>query len=460
MNPAFRTFITSFVLPATVAGVSALAMFQFLLRNELYRQNNDEMSWIRQATRLIEDRYYEEVSPEQLAYDAIRGMADRDRWSGFIDPEDTPQYREESEGQYEGIGFVVYSEGEPLTVLYCFPGGPADLAGLETGDRIIGVDGEDCTGKNNNEIIRRIKATGGADTPVKIRVAPYTPPGEEPRPSRELEVTRVKIFKQSVFNQRIVDRDRGIAYVRLAAFHERSTQELNDALAALTTDGMKSLVLDMRGNGGGFLDQALGVISLFLDEGAVLETVGRTADSTRLYHASEEDAPFKGLPLALLLDSRSASASEIVAGALQDHQRALLVGNRTYGKGFVQSMISQHFNVNGEQKDAILKITTSRYFTPAGRSIGRASRVRDPEHDGEPTGLWPDLLAPLETREEMLLLMRYLSDQEIIDETWALIEERCPEHTRFDAEEFGFADRQLATAVDVLAGKRLFNTLR
>ena len=472
MNSGLRTFLTSFVLPALVASAAALAMFQFLLKNEIYRSSADELRWIQEASRLITERYYEKVSPEQLAYDAIRGMASRDRWSGFVEPKDLPRWREENEGTYDGLGFAVYRQGEPLTVLYSFPGSPADQAGLETGDRIIGVDGRDCAELTIEEIIDLIK-NGSVNVPVRLRVQPYSAPpqssgssessesSEPAPPAMEVEVVRHTIFRPSVVDPRILDEDRGIAYVRLKSFQDHSTEELRQALTALTTRGMKSLILDLRGNRGGPLDQAIGITSLFVDEGVLLWTEGRAENMASSYSTLDGEALFRGLPLVVLIDGFSASASEIVAGALQDYQRALLVGERSYGKGFVQTQIDQHFLVDGELKTARLKITTSRYFTPAGRSIGRLGRELQRPDDDQPTGLWPDFLIQIDNPEEMELLHLFQLDQEIPDEAWALIEERCPlERRRVTESAGGFQDRQRQAAIEVLAGKRAFNALR
>lgn len=462
MNSGFRTFLTSFLLPATVASVSALLMFQFLLARHFHSESQNEMSWIREATRLISERYYEEVSTEELAYDAIRGMASRDRWSGFIDPADEARFREETEGNYVGIGFAVYLQGEPLTVLYPFEGSPSALAGLTTGDRIVGVDGQDLSERSSNEIVERIKLKDGEGVPVTITVQPYAAAGDDPPPRYDATVTRANIQTPSVVDPRIVDQGRGIAYVRAKAFHGQTAEELSRALAGLTTSGMKSLILDLRGNRGGFLDQAIDVTSLFVQQGVVVSTRGRTDDSNRVYRTESEEsagAPFRGLPLVLLVDGESASASEIVAGALRDHQRAMLVGSRTFGKGFVQSLIFQEYTVEGEKKTGRLKLTTSRYFTPAGRSIGESDRQVHRQSNGV-TGLWPDIAVPVEDRREQQWLEAYLADREIPETTWQLIRQRCPERSQVVEGDSGFTDRALHAAVRLLRGEKVFNDLQ
>ncbi|MBI4880266.1 MAG: S41 family peptidase [Planctomycetes bacterium] len=455
-----RAFLASFLLPALVAAAAALLMFHFLERNRLLERSDDEMAWIRQAARHIAERYCEPVSAEELAYDAIRGMAKRDLYSDFIDPDEEARFREENEGRYVGIGFAVYPAGEPVTVLYAFPGSPAEKAGLKTGDRIIGVDGVDCTALDSDAIVGRIKIMDGAGVPVRVTVRPYVAPGEAPLPDYEVEVARDTIQRPSVIDPRIVDAERGIAYVRLKAFQEESTGELRQALGALATAGMKSLVLDLRGNRGGLLEEAVGISSLFIDEGVVVATKGRARGTTQVYRAADEVAPFRGLPLVLLVDGGSASASEILAGALQDHQRALLVGDRTFGKGMVQSVIMCDYQVDGKTRTGRLKITTSRYYTPAGRAIEKVARGEDGEFRPDPgNGLPPDILLPIEDDLEQHWLEAYIEAREIPDETWRVIEERCPQQRHVREEAAGRLDRQLEAALEILAGGKGFNTL-
>jgi carboxyl-terminal processing protease len=444
----FRIFVPYFLLPG-LASASALLVVFHLFVKPAETLGDDRMAWISDASNLIADRYVEAVDSDRLAWEAIAGMAQSlDPYSSFVDPENYARYREENEGRYVGIGFVIYQQGDPVTVLYPFPGSPAAKAGLETGDRVIEVDGLPTAGQSPEDVVRRIKYLPG--TPVRIKLRPYG--ATDDARDREEVITRELIETPSVFDPRIVDEDAGIAYVRVSDFHERTADELIAALRELDAAGMRSLVLDLRRNRGGLLQQAIRVTSLFLRDEVVVRTEGRADDANVVYRTELQrvggvPVEWHDLPLTVLVDSGSASAAEIVAGALQDHFRALLVGDRTFGKGMVQTQIPRRYG-GTEPNDAIsvLKITTARYLTPAGRAIEARFGFDQGEHRG---GLLPDVPLRLEG-EEAENFGIHLADREITAATWDLIRERCP---RVDRVQGGaFVDRQLESAVSLLKG--------
>ncbi len=448
----FRTFIQFFVFPALASACALLLVYHFVVKpgTDL---GKDRLAWIVDASNLIAERYVEPIDSDRLAWEAIKGMtASLDPYSDFVSPDDFEKYREEAEGQYVGIGFVLYAAGDPVTVLYPFPGSPAAKAGLMPGDRIVAVDGEDCAGKKSDEIVKKIKNLPG--TPVKLRVRPYG--SKDATAERELVVVRELIDTPSVFDPRIVDTKSGVGYVRVADFHEHTTEELVAAMLALDAQGMKSLVLDLRHNRGGLLTQAIQVTSLFLDDAVVVRTEGRTEDNNVTYKTEQlmRDGKRLGwfdLPLSVLVDAGSASASEIVSGALQDHLRATLVGERTFGKGMVQTQIQRPYGTEADHKVAVLKITTSRYLTPSGRLIEARFGFGNERRRG---GLVPDVPILLEDEQEARDFEQYQKDREIADSTWALIRERCPKVTQ--VQDGKFRDRQLERAIDVLNGVPAF----
>ena len=449
---ALKVIATFFVLPCMAATVSLFLVTRYLLNVEPH-DPADEVAWIGDAYHLIQQRHVDAPSPDRLAFSAIDGMVNSlDGYSAFIDPREYAKFREDNEGQYVGIGFRIYSAGPPVTVLCTFPGSPAEQAGLLPGDRIIGVDGEDTTGLGQNDIIEKIKRENGAGQPVALRVQPYHAPGSEPPEPYDVEVVRQNIELQSVHDVHVVDAEKGIGYVRIAAFQEKTSKELASALRTLTEEGVTSLVLDLRRNRGGLLEQAVEVASFFLPPGElVVSTEGRSDNANQRYPASRSGGAYREMKVAVLVDGGSASASEVVAGALQDHMRGVLVGERTYGKGMVQSVIECQYEVGGdgaderapEKKIGLLKLTTSRYLTPSGRAI-------DKEH-----GLTPSVWASLDD-EQAPLLDQHFADREISPELWKLIRERTEYQPLAETR---FRDTQLERAIEVLDGGRLFNTI-
>jgi carboxyl-terminal processing protease len=255
-----------------------------------------------------------------------------------------------------------------LIVVAAIPGGPADHAGLQPGDRIIGIAGKQTKGWTNEEASKVLRGKPGTTVTLTI---------ERPGSSApiELKVQRTTIHQSAVRRTSLLGD--GIGYIDLKAFSDSTVKELNGAITALLAHGMKSLVLDLRTNPGGLLNQGVRVSDLFLNPGQKIVSMrGRLPEANREY-ADSALQRWPQLPLLVLVDGRSASAAEIVAGALQDHDRAVLVGTPTYGKGSAQSVIP--FGLEGG-----LKITTARWFTPSGRSITRKRPADDETDDGLP----------------------------------------------------------------------------
>lgn len=447
-----RELFFSILLPAAVSAAAALVVFRLLVADLVARRSN-QIEWIQDAMTIVAERYIDPVDPDELAFDAIRAVVHRDPYSDFIPPDLEERFREENEGRYVGIGILVDTSAPPITVLYAFPGSPAERAGLQPGDRIVAVDGEPIEGLSLADAVSRIKIRNGEGKAVRLRIRPWAPPDGPAPPEREVQVVRSTILRPSVYDPRILDREAGVAYVRISQFQGGTSEELEEALEDLRRRGMRSLVLDLRGNRGGLLEEAVKVVSLFLGEGVVVRTIGRTAQANEVYEVPPRAAPFAGLPLVLLVDDETASASEIVAGALQDHFRAVLLGDRTFGKGMVQSVIERRYVVDGEERSARIKITTSRYFTPGGRCIEWRRRLDDDDRGRSfDRGLHPDVFFPIVDPEERRLLRDYLTDREIPDDVWALIEQRCPDEPHVVEGKDGFRDRQTRRAVQWLAG--------
>jgi carboxyl-terminal processing protease len=316
----------------------------------------------------IEQNYVDPVEPEVLVTGAMRGMLrDLDPYSQFLDARDFADLESATLGRFGGIGVVVGIRDNHPTVISPIEGTPAWEAGLRAGDVIARIEGRPTAGLPVEEIAGRLRGPEG--TEVRFTVA------REGEADREVTLTRRLIVARSV--PYAFQPVTGVGYVRLANFSEHSGQELRETLARLRREGARAFVLDLRMNPGGLLEQAVDVAEQFLPQNTlVVHTRGRAKDADHRY-VSTEPRPDLASPLVVLVDQGSASAAEIVAGALQDLDRALVLGHTTFGKGSVQSV----FPLPG--RGQALKLTTSLYHTPSGRSIHRATRPAPGPGDGD-----------------------------------------------------------------------------
>jgi carboxyl-terminal processing protease len=308
------------------------------------------------ALKAVEDKYVGEYETDRLVYSAITGMLQTlDPHSSFMDPRSFAQMRERQEGRYYGLGITINVVGGDVTVFNVFEGSPAYQKGLRRGDVIVLIEGETTKGWNTDQAVRKLRGPKGSSVNIAIRRATYDEP-------IKLAVMRDEVHIPTVPAALMLDATTG--YIKLQDFGENTDQELGRALAELTKKGMKRLVFDLRGNPGGALDQAIRVSNRFLPKGnLIVYTRGRVANSDQDYRATET-SDFLNLPMITLVSRTSASASEIVAGALQDHDRSLIVGETTFGKALVQSVYRL-------SQGAGAAITTARYYTPSGRMIQR-----------------------------------------------------------------------------------------
>ncbi|MCE9595525.1 MAG: S41 family peptidase [Planctomycetes bacterium] len=310
----------------------------------------------REVRDFVRANYVRDVSDQTLLDGALHGMVEGlDRYSRFLDRSQVADFERETGGQYRGIGVVFRDPPREGQVLFCLAGSPAERAGVRVGDRLVSVDGARLADLPEGELARRVSAAVGAslDTVVVSR------DGVE----RSVRIEPLEIVDPTVRHARVVDRERGIAYLAITSFSHRTPEEFDQALDAFAHDGVRGLILDVRGNPGGVLASAVRIANRFLDEGAVVTTEGRAENSA--YDASPGEARYAKMPLVVLIDGDSASASEVLAGALQDHRAAVLVGSPSYGKGMVQKI-----RTFGEH-DAIVKLTSSYYYTPSHRNLER-----------------------------------------------------------------------------------------
>jgi len=306
---------------------------------------------------LVEENYATEVDSDKAVYGAIDGMLRTlDPHSKFFDPKAFSSLREDQRGKYYGLGITVTTRFGKVTVVSPpFLGSPAEKVGLRVGDVISHVNGEPTQGMDLNEVVSKLKGPRG--TSVKIRVVR---PGTEE--AIEMSVIRDEIAKFTISNAFML-RQR-VGYIKLDSFAETTGAELRDALRKLDYKNLDGLVFDLRNNPGGLLQEAIEVCETFLDKGQmIVETRGRTKGSNKPYASQKLNAE-NHFPLVVLINAQSASASEIVAGAIQDHDRGLIVGQTSFGKGLVQSVYPL-------SKNAGLALTTQKWYTPSGRLIQR-----------------------------------------------------------------------------------------
>lgn len=308
------------------------------------------------ALAAVQREYVEQVPSEQLVYSSIDGLLDTlDPHSAFFKPRDYAAMRERQQGSYYGLGVTIAAIDGDITIQSIFEGSPAYKRGIRRGDVIAKVEGEDMKGWTTDQAVRRLKGPKGTKVNISIKRRGVDE-------LIDMEVVRDEVNITTVRGAFMVDNETG--YVKLAEFSETSDRELGAALEQLQAKGMKRLVFDLRDNPGGLLDQAIQISNRFLPKGdLIVYQKGRIPNSNEKYYA-EQASDYTAMPVIVLVNRNSASASEIVSGALQDHDRALVVGETTFGKALVQSV----YRVEG---NAGVAITTARYYTPSGRLIQR-----------------------------------------------------------------------------------------
>ncbi len=323
------------------------------------------------VVQAVEENYVSEVQPRKLIESALDGMlTSLDPHSDYLTPEALNDMRDQTRGEYGGLGLEISSEDGVVKVISPMDGTPAFRAGIKPGDYITAVNGQSVIGMSVSEAVKLMRGPPGE--PVTISVA-----------REKSDPFEVKIVREVIKTRSALARMEGdYGYLRISAFNEKTTEEARTAFEDLKArnPAMKGLILDLRSNPGGLLDQAVGISDLFLENGEIVSQRGRNPRDIERYNARAGDIT-GGLPIVVLINTGSASAAEIVAGALQDRKRAEIVGLTSFGKGSVQTLIPLRGGADGA-----IKLTTARYYTPSGRSIQK-------------TGIAPDLEVA-QSREE------------------------------------------------------------
>lgn len=332
------------------AAVVALTSLTFALRDDFGLGRNMEI--VVNTMRELTLNYVDSVDADRLMEGAGLGMVRAlDPYTEFIPEKKMSEFEQMTTGKYGGVGALIRQKSDYVIIAQPYEGSPSDRAGLKIGDRILAIGGEDAKGFTVSEVSSRLKGDPGSTVKVKVRHLDGT--------EREVSIVRERIAIPGV--PYVGWAAEGIGYIRHSDFTEGCYQELRDAIERLRSEGsLDGLILDYRSNGGGLLPEAIKIVGLFAPRDTeVVKTKGRNRE--RSYHTPNEPA-YPDLPLVLLVNSGSASASEIVSGSLQDLDRAVLIGQRTLGKGLVQTTVPVGYN-------AMLKLTTAKYYIPSGRCI-------------------------------------------------------------------------------------------
>ena len=321
---------------------------------EKFLQGGDKMM---QAIISVRNHYVDPISLDTIYEKAIPALlSELDPHSEYIPKKMFEQVNESLEGHFDGIGIVFNAMTDTITVLSVIPQGPSDRAGVRPGDRIMLIDGREVAGKGipQDSMVKLMRGPRGSKVKLSVRRSSL----EE---LVDMTITRAPIELHSVTAAFMLDRDEAIGYIRLAQFSRTSYNEVSKALERLRSEGMKSVIIDLRGNGGGFLDQVVAMVNELLPANQlIVYTEDRYGQSVNEY--SNGSGSYTDIGIAVLVDEFSASSSEILAGAIQDNDRGLVIGRRTFGKGLVQAQIPF-------EDGSAMRLTVARYYTPTGRSI-------------------------------------------------------------------------------------------
>lgn len=351
----------------TLAGVLGLCAFAWNADSapeNSHVETYQQLDLFAEILARVQTEYVTDIDEADVIEASIEGMlTSLDPHSSYLNPEEYRSMQVQASGEYGGLGIEITQQDGFILVVSPMDNTPASRAGIEAGDYISGINGESIVGQPMDDSLKVMRGAPGTDITLTILredVEPF-----------DISLTR-EIIKQDSVTSRIEDT---VGYIRISTFNERTTDGVNEALSSLKTDlgaRMTGIILDLRNNPGGLLNQAVGVSSAFLDGGEVVSTRGRQSNDVQRYNARQGER-VEDVPVIVLINGGSASAAEIVAGALQDHNRAIVLGETSFGKGSVQSVIPL-----GPQRGAI-RLTTSRYYTPSNASIQGAGIEPDIE---------------------------------------------------------------------------------
>jgi carboxyl-terminal processing protease len=398
-------------------------------------QIHKELERFTEVFSIIQQYYVDTVPARKIIDGALKGMLrNLDPNSEFLEPRDFEELRIRGEGEYGGLGIFIGIRDEMLTVIAPMPDTPAARAGIRSGDRIVRIDNESTEGIQISDAVDRLRGKPG----TKVKIVIWE---ERDRRLRELELIREEIQIRPIQAEKIIEED--IGYIGLTQFNEHTIEALDRSLGNLKEQGMRRLILDLRNNPGGLLPVALGVSERFLEDDDVIVRLSRRAEPGKTVPIKSSGKYSKNrtasdLPMIVLVNGGSASASEIVAGAIMDNKRGLILGTKTFGKGSVQTVIPLRDNY-------AVRLTTSRYYTPLGKPIDRG-------------GILPDVIVE---ERPTVGVRRERTPREIFErlENDRIEEDDLPENIP-EQDEDRVYDHQLEQAVFLLRGFKIYDSIR
>jgi carboxyl-terminal processing protease len=420
-----------------LAGLAFLLMSWSTITAKTSSENQDVYQYLKlfsDVLNIVQDNYVEKIDSKKLMYGAVSGMLrELDAHSSFMKPDEYKELQIETKGKFGGLGIEISLRDNILTVVSPLEGTPADRAGIMANDQIMKIDDQITQDMSLMDAVQKMRGTKG--TKVKLTIIRK---GE--KKPLEFEIVRDVIAIQSVRSRTL---ESGYGYVRISSFQSGTSSDLKKALDQLESESnpLQGLILDLRNDPGGLLDQAVEVSDEFLDQGLIVYTGGRLESQKMRFEARKNSKP-RNYPIVVIVNSGSASASEIVAGALQDHKRAIIIGEPTFGKGSVQTVIPLN-------DGSALRLTTSLYYTPSGRSI-------------QAKGIEPDIVVKREAPPK--------EDAESNDDVRRIREKDLPRHMEngtpeepvnlplgphVETQKMIDQDNQLKRALDLLKGYKI-----
>lgn len=382
--------------------------------DDLYK----ELELFSDTVSIIRSDYVEEPQAKDLIYGALKGMlSSLDPYSQFMDPDTYNEMKIETEGEFGGIGIEITIQDDLLTIISPIDDTPAFEAGLKAGDKIVKIEGEITKDLTLIEAVKKLRGKPGTNVNVTIL-------RESEKKLLDFSITRSIIKIESIKKSEVIESD--IGYIRLVEFQEKTQRDLEEALRNLEGQGIKGLILDLRNNPGGLLDSAVEVAGKFLEEGKTIVSTKGRIESQNLIFKSKNKNRHLDYPIVVLINGGSASASEIVAGAIQDNRRGITIGTKSFGKGSVQTVVPL-------SDGSAVRLTTSKYFTPSGKSI-----------HGE--GIMPDIVVEYKERPK--------EEKKEGESSLNIFDELTQNKTKTTKNEY---DNQILGAVDVLKGIIIYN---